>query len=153
MTKKTFILIAITSCVSIAAQFSASAAIIPAGTNLTVRTVDTISSQDRVGKKFTAQLDQDVVVGGAVLLRVGTKVFGKVESSRALSGPQSRPLTLNLTAISSHGREVPVVTAQAFQAESTAPTGPRGRVTISGSRFVFPHGSKMQFRLAQPLNL
>jgi hypothetical protein len=126
---------------------------IPTGTTLVVRTLDTISSQDRAGKKFTAQLDQDVVVNGTVLLRAGTKVFGKVESSRALSGPQSRPLTLNLIAISSHGREVPVVTAQAFQAESTAPTGPRGRVTISGSKFVFPHGSKMQFRLAQPLNL
>jgi Flp pilus assembly protein CpaB len=55
MTRKTFILIAITSCVSIAAQFSASAVTVPAGTNLTVRTVDTISSQNRVGKKFTAQ--------------------------------------------------------------------------------------------------
>jgi len=153
MTKKTFILVALTGCVSIAAQFSASAATVPAGTNLTVRTVDTISSQDRVGKKFTAHLDRDVVVNGTVLLRAGMKVFGKVQSSRALSSPQSRPLTLNLTAISSHGREVPVVTAQAFQAESTAPTGPGGRVTISGSKFVFPHGSKMQFRLAQPLNL
>ena len=154
MTKKTFILIAITSCVSIATQFSASAATVPAGTNLTVRTVDTISSQDRVGKKFTAQLDRDVVVNGTVLLRAGMKVFGKVQSSRALSGRQSRPLTLNLTAISSHGREVPVVTAQAFRAESTAPTGPGGRATIiSGSKFVLPHGSKMQFRLAQPLNL
>ncbi len=126
---------------------------IPAGTTLSVRTLDTISSQDRVGKRFTAQLDQDVVVNATVLLHAGTKVFGKVESSRALSGPQSRPLTLNLTAISSHGREVPVVTAQAFPAESTAPKGPRGRVAISGSKFVFPHGSKMQFRLAQPLNL
>ena len=154
MTRKTLILVAITSCVSIAAQFSASAATVPAGTNLTVRTLDTISSQDRVGKKFTAQLEQDVAVNGKAVLRAGTKVYGKVESSRALSGPQSRPLTLNLTAISSHGHEVPVVTAQAFQAESTAPTGPGGRVTIvSGSKFVFPHGSKMQFRLAQPLNL
>jgi len=154
MTRKTFILIAITGCVSIAAQFSASAVTVPAGTNLTVRTVVTISSQDRVGKKFTAQLDRDVAVNGTVLLRAGTKVYGKVESSRALAGRQSRPLTLNLTAISSHGREVPVVTVQAFRAESTAPTGPGGRVTIvAGSKFVFPHGSKMQFRLAQPLNL
>lgn len=128
------------------------AATVPAGTTLIVRTLDTISSQDRVGKKFTAQLDQDVVVNGNVLLRAGTKIFGRVESSRALSGPQSRPLTLNLTAISSHEREVPVITAQAFQAESTALKGRRG-VTISGSKFVFPHGSKMQFRLAQPLNL
>src|SRR6266853_57998 len=105
---------------------------IPAGTTLIVRTQNTISSQDRVGTKFTAQLDQDIVVNGTVLLRAGTKVFGRVESSRAGSGTQSRPLTLNLTAISSHGREVPIVTVEAFAAESTARKGPRGRVTISG---------------------
>jgi hypothetical protein len=128
------------------------AATIPAGTTLVVETLDTISSQDHVGKKFAAQLDRDVVVNGTVLLRVGTKVVGKVESSRALSGTQSRPLTLNLTAISSHGREVPVVTAQAFDPESSVRKGRRG-VAISTSRFVFPHGSKMQFRLAQPLTL
>ena len=126
------------------------AATIPAGTTLTVKTLDTISAQDRVGKKFTALLDQDVVVNGTALLRAGTKVFGKVESSRALSG---RPLTLNLTAISSNGREVPVATTEAFPAESTARKGPRNRVAITGSNFVFPHGSKMQFRLANPVNL
>ena len=59
------------------------AATIPAGTTLVVETLDTISSQDRVGKKFAAQLDRDVVVNGTVLLRAGTKVVGKVETSRA----------------------------------------------------------------------
>jgi hypothetical protein len=126
------------------------AATIPAGTTLMVKTLDTISAQDRVGKKFNAQLDQDVVVNGTALLRTGTKVFGKVESSRALSG---RPLTLNLTGISSNGREIPIATTQAFAAESTARKGPRNRVAITGSNFVFPHGSKMQFNLAKPVNL
>lgn len=124
---------------------------IPAGTTLIVRTQNSISSQDRVGTKFTAQLDQDIAVNGTVLLRAGTKVFGRVESSRAGSGTQSRPLTLNLTAISSHGREVPVVTAHAFDPESSVRKNRRG-VAISTSRFVFPHGSRMQFRLAKPLN-
>ena len=128
------------------------AATIPAGTTLIVRTQNSISSQDRVGTKFTAQLDQDIAVNGTVLLRAGTKVFGRVESSRAGSGTQSRPLTLNLTAISSHGHEVPVVTAQAFDPESSVRKNRRG-VAISTSRFVFPHGSRMQFRLAKPLNL
>jgi hypothetical protein len=128
------------------------AATIPAGTTLIVRTQNSISSQDRVGTKFTAQLDQDIAINGTVLLRAGTKVFGRVESSRAGSGTQSRPLTLNLTAISSHGHEVPVVTAQAFDPESSVRKNRRG-VAISTSRFVFPHGSRMQFRLAKPLNL
>ena len=124
---------------------------IPAGTTLIVRTQNSISSQDRVGTKFTAQLDQDIAVKGTVLLRAGTKAFGRVESSRAGSGTQSRPLTANLTAISSHGREVPVVTTQAFEPESAVRKNRRG-VAISTSRFVFPHGSRMQFRLAKPLN-
>ena len=151
MTTRTLILIAMTGCILIGSRFSSSAATIPAGTPLVVQTVDTVSSQDRVGKKFAAQLDRDVVVNGTVLLRARTKVVGKVETSRALSGPRSGPLALNVTAISSHGRELLIATTQAFQPESRR--GPRGRVSITSSRFVFPHGSKMQFRLAKPLNL
>src|SRR5205814_260066 len=49
------------------------AATIPAGTTLVVETLDTISSQDRVGKKFAAQLDRDVMVNGTVLLRARTE--------------------------------------------------------------------------------
>jgi hypothetical protein len=82
-----------------------------------VRTVDTVSSQDRVGKKFAAQLDKDVVVNGTVLLRAGTKVVGKVETSRALAGPQSGPLALNLAAVSSRGREISIVTTGVYQPE------------------------------------
>jgi len=85
------------------------------------------------------------------LLRAGTKVVGRVETSRALAGPRSGPLVLNLTAISSQGREVPIVTMQAFRPESRRE--PRGRVSITSSRYVFPHGSKMQFHLAKPVNL
>ena len=44
-------------------QFS-SAATIPAGTILVVRTNETISSDDSVGKTFAAQLASDVVMSG-----------------------------------------------------------------------------------------
>jgi hypothetical protein len=49
------------------------AATIPAGTTLLVRTNQTISSNDPVGKTFSAQLANDVVVAGKVVLRAGTK--------------------------------------------------------------------------------
>jgi hypothetical protein len=139
------ILIAIAGCILIGSGFSSFAATIPGGTTLVVQTVDTVSSQDRVGKKFAAQLDKDVVVNGTVLLRAGTKVVGKVETSRALAGPRSGPLALNLAAISSNGREAPIVTTGAFQPEGTR-RGPRGRVSVTSSRYVFPHGWKMQLR-------
>ena len=53
------------------------AATIPAGTTLVVETLDTISSQDRVGKKFAAQLYRDVVVNGTVLLGAGMKLSAR----------------------------------------------------------------------------
>jgi hypothetical protein len=152
MTTRTFIIIGMTGGILIGSRFSSSAVTIPAGTTLVVQTVDTVSSQDRVGKKFAAKLDKDVVVSGTVLLRAGTKAVGTVETSRALAGPRSGPLALNLAAISSNGREVPIVTTRAFQPEGTR-RGPRGRVSVTSSRDVFPHGSKMQFQLAKPVNL
>ena len=152
MTKKTFILIAITSCVSIAVQFSASAAAIPAGTTLVVRTLNTIHSNDRVGRTFTAQLDQNVVVNGKIVLQAGTKFHGKIEASQA-NPRNSQPLTLNLTDVSVNGRTIPIKTVSGFQLENIAKVGRAKARGISVGAFVAPHGTKMEFRLAQPLNL
>src|SRR5437879_13336387 len=108
-TKKTFILIAIASCAWIAAAQSSFSATIPADTTLVVRTLDTIHSNDRVGRTFTAQLDQDVAVNGKAVLRAGTKVLGRIEASQA-NPRNSRPLTLNLTGVSVNGRPIPLTT-------------------------------------------
>ena len=148
MTKKTLILITIASCAGIASSFAAT---VPAGTTLVVRTLNTIHSNDRVGRTFTAQLDQDVAVNGKAALRAGTKVFGRIEASQA-NPRNSQPLTLNLTGISVNGRTMPIKTVSGFQLEHI----PRGRAAtrgISVGPFVAPHGTKMQFRLAQPLSV
>ena len=76
MTKKIFIQIAILSSVWIAAQ-SSFAATIPAGTTLIVQTLNTIHSDDRVGRKFTAQLDRDIVVKGNVVAPSRHEIFGQ----------------------------------------------------------------------------
>src|SRR5260370_11452054 len=102
MTRQTFILIVIASCACIAAQ-SSSAATIPAGTTLTVRTVSLISSKDAVGRSFEAKIDQDVSIKGKALLKAGTKAFGRIQSSRA-NPRKSEPLSLELTLISVNGR-------------------------------------------------
>ena len=148
MTKKTLILITIASCAGIASSFAAT---VPAGTTLVVRTLNTIHSNDRVGRTFNAQLDRDVAVNGRAALRAGTKVFGRIEASQA-NPRASRPLTLNLTGISVNGRTIPIKTVSGFQLEHI----PRGRAAtrgISVGPFVAPHGTKMQFRLAQPLSV
>jgi hypothetical protein len=149
MTKKTFLLIAIASCAWIASSLAAT---IPAGTTLIVRTLNTIHSTDRVGRTFTAQLDQDVAVNGKAVLRAGTKFHGKIEASQA-NPRNSQPLTLNLTDVSVNGRTIPVKTVSGFQLENIAKGGRARARGISVGPFLAPHGTKLEFRLAQPLNV
>src|SRR5215471_7501938 len=103
-------IVAICACV---AASSLSAATIPAGTSLTVRTTSQISERDPVGRTFTGQIAQDVAVNGATVLRAGTAVTGRITASRASSRPGrgSAPLGIALTSIKAHGSTVAVKTA------------------------------------------
>jgi hypothetical protein len=144
MTKKTFILISITSCIWVAASFSAT---IPAGTTLEVQTVSSVSSQDPVGRTFAAQIDQDVAIKGNVLLKVGTKAFGKIKTSRA-NPRKSEPLTLELTSISVNGRNVALRT-NSFQPGSPTRTARQARYGHTAGTLTVTPGTKMQFQLVQ----
>src|SRR5260370_29861521 len=137
MTKKTFMLIAIASCAWIAAAQSSFSATIPAGTTLIVRTLNTIHSNDRVGRTFTAQLDQGVVVNGKVVLQAGAKFHGKIEASQA-NPRNSQPLTLNLTDVSVHGQTIPIKTVSGFQLENIAKVGRAKARGISVGSVVAP---------------
>ena len=148
MTKKTFILIAIASCSCIAASVAAT---IPAGTTLTVRTVSLVSSKDAVGRTFEAKIDQDVFVKGKVLLKAGTKAFGRIQASRA-NPRKSEPLSLELASISVNGRNVPVKTSS-VQPGSSPRTAREVRHGFTVGTLVVNPGTKMEFRLAEPLNL
>jgi hypothetical protein len=148
MTKKTLILIAITSCAWIASSFAAT---IPAGTTLAVQTVSSLSSQDPVGRTFAAKIDQDVTVKGQVLLKAGTKAFGKIRSSRA-NPRKSEPLTLELTSISMNGRSVAVKTNR-FQPGNPPRTGRQARYGHTAGTLTVTPGTKMQFQLVQAVTL
>jgi len=113
MIREKFIAIVAVVC-ACSAVSSLNAATIPAGTTLGVQVVSSISSKDAVGRTWTfeARLDQDVTVKGNVLLKAGTKAFGKIKSSRA-NPRKSEPLTLELTSISVNGRNVAVKTNSA----------------------------------------
>jgi hypothetical protein len=149
MTKKTFIVTAIASCAWVASSFAAT---IPAGTTLVVRTLNTIQSTDRVGRTFTAQLDQDVAVNGRVVLRAGTRFNGRIDSSQA-NPFRSGPLVLNLTGVSVNGRTIPIKTVSGFQVQNLAMHGAARSRGITVGPFVAPHGLRMQFQLAQPVKL
>jgi hypothetical protein len=149
MTKKKFIVAAIASCAWIATSFAAT---IPAGTTLIVRTLNSIQSTDRVGRTFTAQLDQDVAVNAKVVLRAGTKFDGKIESSQA-NPFRSGPLVLNVTDVSINGHIIPIKTVSGFEVQNLAMrAGARARGITVGP-FVAPRGLRMEFRLAQPVKL
>ena len=146
---KLITLIAIT-CACVAAS-SLNAATIPAGTTLTVNTVSLVTSQDAVGSSFEAKLAQDVSVKGNVLLRAGTKVFGKIRTSRR-NPRKSGPLTVELASVEVNGRRIPVKTnsAEPHGPPQTARQAQYGHT--AGTTVVNP-GSKMQFQLLQAANL
>ena len=144
-------LLSISICFWMTAAFL-SAATVPAGTTIVVRTGVTISSRDRVGRTVVTQLDQNVAVQGKTLLPTGTKVLAKVETSQADSR-RPDPLTVNLTSVSIAGQTVTIKTDGAFQVEAKPRTARQMRTGVSVGSFTVPSGTKMQFRLAQPLNL
>jgi hypothetical protein len=104
------ILIAIAVWIS-AISFSV-AETIPSGTALIARTVEPVSDHARLNTPFKAELEQDVVIKGKVLLRAGTPVIGVVESSLG-TRPSSSALSVNLKSISINGRSVQVHTTGA----------------------------------------
>jgi hypothetical protein len=142
-------IIAVT-CACVAAS-SLNAATIPAGTTLTVTTVSLVTSKDVVGRSFEAKIAQDVSVKRNVVLKAGTKAFGKIRSSRA-NPRRSEPLTVELTSVSVNGRNVAVKT------NSVEPAGPPQTARqahyghTAGTTVVNPQ-TRLQFQLAAPVNL
>jgi hypothetical protein len=147
------LLVLILVCGSALMQSSLRAATIPAGTPLMVRTAGAISSHATPGRSFSATLDQDVLINGSVLLRAGTPVSGRIETSRgSRSTTSSKPLSLNLTAVSANGRMVPIKTTGSMQPKPAKRTR-QSRGEFSFGESIFPAGTRLEFRLAQPLHL
>ena len=90
---------------------AASSVTVPAGTTLTVRMVDAVSSKDPQGKRFITRLDEDLKVNGVVVVKEGTKVYGRIQSAtqaRRLTGQSS--LDIRLTDIAVGPSLVPILT-------------------------------------------
>jgi hypothetical protein len=150
MIRNRFIIFITISCTFFAASFL-NAATIPAGTTLTVTTVSLVTSKDVVGRSFEAKIAQDVSVKGNVVLKAGTKAFGKIKSSRA-NPRKSEPLSVELTFVDVNGRRIPVKT------NSVEPHGPpqtarQAHYGHTAGTTVVSTGTKMQFQLAAPVSL
>src|SRR5262245_40164884 len=142
-------------CACIAAS-SLSAATIPAGTSITIKTTSQISERDPKGRTFTGTVEQDVVVNGATVLKAGTPVTGKITASRSSSRPGrgSAPLSVALTSIRANGGNVAIKTQSVQpQGATTAQTAKmRSRGVTAGSVLVTP-GTTMQFVLSRAVTL
>jgi hypothetical protein len=151
MNTKTTFLLAV--CIWIATYSCSFAATVPAGTTIIVRTVNSMSSHERVGKTFKAELAHAVRVNGKVVLPAGTAASGVVATSlRGVQGRVTSSLTVDLTAVSVNGGMQPVKTTGAYKLEPTYQRTSRG-AAVYGRDYIFPHNTILTFQLAQPLNL
>ncbi len=148
MTRKLLLLLAIVTVYPVANSFAAT---IPAGTTLTVTTVSLITSKDVVGRSFEAKIAQDVSIKGNVLLKAGTKAFGKIKSSR-YNPRKNEPLTVELTSVSVNGRNVAVKT-NSVEPSSPVRTARQARYGHTAGTLTVTPGTKMQFQLLQPVTL
>src|SRR5438105_12231855 len=123
------------------------AATIPAGTTLTVSTVSLITSQDAVRSSFEAKLAQDVSIKGNVVLKAGTKAFGKVSSSRR-NPRKSEPLSVELASIDVNGRRIPVKTTS-VQPASPAQTARQAHYGHTAGTTVVNPQTRLQFQLLE----
>jgi hypothetical protein len=124
-----------------------SAGTIPAGTALVVKTMASIYTKDMVGKQFSAELDQDLIIKGKTVAPAGTKLIGKIVTSTRFG---NSPLSVDLTGIMARGKLIPLRTIRPFEPQSVQ----RGRRTqVSTRDFVLPPGAKMQFQLAEAVTI
>jgi hypothetical protein len=93
---------------------SSPAVTIPAGTRISVRTIDSIdSTKNRVGDRFQASLEEPLFVEGTLVVPKGADVYGRLESSKETGTFTGRSeLKLALTGIVVHGQTVPLVTGE-----------------------------------------
>lgn len=158
------------------------AEVVPAGTLLIVRTLDTLSSSNSPGTRFAARLDANLVVKGKVVAPAGTKIYGRVNSSQSAGRAFGRStLSISLTDISINGKLVRIATSSSMH--SGAPSGAKtargaGTGALIGAAFdggrgakrgaaigagasllqpgqaiVVPAGTLLDFRLASPVTL
>jgi hypothetical protein len=147
-TKIILLIAVICGCIAVS---STNAATLPAGTTITVSTVSAFSSKTVVGRTFEAKLAQDVSVKGHVLMKAGSKVFGKIASSR-YNPRKNNPLTVELTSVSVNGRNVAVKT-NTFQPGNPPVTGRQAQYGHTAGTLMITPGTLMQFQLLQPVTL
>lgn len=107
---------------------------IPAGTQLSVRTIDSIdSTKNHVGDRFQATLEEPLVVDGNVVVAKGANVYGKLaESKTSGTFTGKSELRLELTGIVVNGQTVPLVTGE-YQLNGKSRGASTAKRTVGGA--------------------
>ena len=100
-----------------AAGPSAGPQTIPAGTVLLVRVMDPVSSKNAPGATFATKLETDLQANGVVVVKAGTTIYGKVQSStQARRAAGKSTLDLRLAQMVVGSTTVPLMTSPYQQA-------------------------------------
>jgi hypothetical protein len=142
-----------------ALPFDASAQTLPAGTLLTVRLENTLSSAKLdSGRTFAAVVDEPVLIGGVAVLPTGTSVQGRVESAHSSAVRDTSYVRLALDSIVIGGKDIPLHTSSLFARASAreaaelsdAPVGDTADLARAGT-IRLKKGRRLTFRLTSPL--
>ena len=113
---------------------TSSSVTIPAGTRISVRTIDSIdSTRNRVGYRFQASLEEPLSVDGNVVVPKGADVYGRLEGSKETGTFTGRSeLKLELTGIVVQGQTVPLVTGE-YQVSGKSKGESTAKRTVGGA--------------------
>src|SRR5271157_553170 len=107
---------------------------IPAGTRISVRTIDRIdSTRNHMGDRFEATLAEPLMVDGNVVVAKGADVYGRLaESKKSGTFTGRSELQLELTGIVVNGQTVPVVTGE-YELTGSSRGASTAKRTIGGA--------------------
>jgi hypothetical protein len=156
-----------------------SSVILPNGTTLLVRMMDSVSSRNGPGANFTTKLEYNLVADGVIVVPAGTIIYGKVQSATQARRALGRStLDIRLAQMVIGGSPVPIATSgfqeagqasiakaakgAAFGAAVGGIAGDAGKgaaigATASllkrGQTITIPPGTLLEFTLTQPVTV
>ncbi|MBV8050055.1 MAG: hypothetical protein JOZ80_02630 [Acidobacteriaceae bacterium] len=107
---------------------------VPAGTRISVRTIDSIdSTKSRVGDRFQASLEEPLIVNGNTVVAKGADVYGRLaESKESGTFTGKSQLQLELTGIVVNGQTIPIVTGE-YEVSGKSKTASTAKRTVGGA--------------------